>query len=246
MAVSRRFPAVTHPRVTWVQHDLSQGPLPASPAIMLSFGPIALALEQLAASASIGRVIAISSASTLFKKGSIDSDERELMERIETDEQRLITLCEERDVTLSLLKTTMIYGGGDANVNRLRALINALPVAPVVGSGLRAPVHAGDLADLAFRLLLQGSPAQGVWLLEGGERLTYPNLLRRITLTQSRRLRVIPVPLWLMRVALTIAHRVGRLRDVKTAMLARQADDLVVDDSPAREQLGWNPRRFSP
>jgi hypothetical protein len=29
-------------------------------------------------------------------------------------------------------------------------------------------------------------------------------------------------------------------------MLARQAHDLVVDDSPAREQLGWNPMRFSP
>jgi nucleoside-diphosphate-sugar epimerase len=169
------------------------------------------------------------------------------MAKIEADEQRLVALCEERGVLLSLFKTTMIYGGArDANVSRLRGLIEALPVVPVVGSGLRAPVHAKDLADLVLNLLSRGSAPGGRWLVEGGERLTYPNLLKAIARTRGRSVRIVPMPLWLMRLALGLAHRLGRLCDINAAMLARQADDLVVDDRPAREQLGWNPRRFSP
>jgi uncharacterized protein YbjT (DUF2867 family) len=91
-----------------------------------------------------------------------------------------------------------------------------------------------------------GGRSRGTWLLGGGERLTYPDMLRRIAAEQGHKARLVSTPAWLLRGALGAAHVLGRLRDVNAAMLARQAEDLVVDDRPAREQLGWNPRAFSP
>lgn len=49
-----------------------------------------------------------------------------------------------------------------------------------------------------------------------------------------------------MNLGIRSAHLAGRLTDIKPAMIRRQAMDLVVDDTPAREQLGWNPRPFRP
>jgi nucleoside-diphosphate-sugar epimerase len=247
IAVSRRAPTRSHPAVTWLQHDLAEGPVAADPGVLVSFGPVGLAAKQLAGSPGIGRVVAISSASTLFKSESTDPAERVQMESIRAEEQALGELCAARQATLSLFKTTMTYGGGrDANVQRLAGLIQRLPLVPVTGQGLRAPVHADDLAELALRMLGQGQASQGTWLLEGGERLSYPNVLRRIAEAQDRRVRILPLPGRWLAIALALAHRAGALRDVKPAMLARQAQDLVVDDRPAREQLDWSPRVFSP
>ncbi|NDY94982.1 hypothetical protein [Wenzhouxiangella limi] len=247
LAVSRKPPAQSRPGVTWLQHDLEQGPAPADPGALVSFGPVGLAAAQVEATPGIGRVVAVSSASTLFKSDSVDRQERALMDQIQADEQRLLDLCRRRDALVSLFKTTMIYGGGrDANVSRLAGLVQRLPLVPVAGRGLRAPVHADDLAALALAVLAMDERSQGRWLLGGGERLSYPDMLRRIAAAQGHSVRVVSTPAWLLRAALSAAHALGRLRDINAAMLARQAEDLVVDDRPAREQLGWNPRVFSP
>ena len=247
IAVSRKVPAKSDSGVTWLQHDLAESAVPANPSVLVSFGPVGLAAQQLAASASIGRVVALSSASTVFKSESGDATERALMHSIAADEQRLIELCKARNVSLDLFKTTMIYGGDeDSNVSRLGELIQTLPVLPVVGNGLRSPVHAQDLADLAIKALADSDASRGTWLLEGGERLRYRELLYRIAAARGRTTRVVQVPLAVVRATLTLAQWSGRLLDVNAAMLARQAEDLVVDDRPARKRLGWNPRRFSP
>jgi nucleoside-diphosphate-sugar epimerase len=247
LAVSRQSPTRSHPSVTWLQHDLARGAAPAAPGVLVSFGPVGLVATQVEATREPGRVVALSSASTLFKSESDDPKERALMEEISAQEQRLVDLCAERNAVLSLFKPTMIYGGGrDANVSRLAGLIRRLPLVPVAGSGLRSPVHADDLAALAWTVLSMGERSRGTWLLGGGERLTYPDMLGRIAAAQGCKARLLPVPARLLRAGLSVAHGLGRLRDLNAAMLARQADDLVVDDGPARERLGWNPRLFSP
>lgn len=247
LAVSRRRPERSAAGTTWLQHDLSAGPVPAMAAALVSFGPVGLALRQLEATPGVGRVLALSSASTEFKGDSADQAERAQMAEIGSAEARLSALCVERGVGLSLFKTTMIYGGGgDANVSRLAGLTARLPIVPVAGSGLRQPVHADDLAELALRALALDQRSFGTWLLGGGETLDYRAMLRRIASAQGRRTRILGVPAGLLKLGLACAHAFGRLRDVRPVMLERQALDLVVDDQPARECLGWNPRPFRP
>lgn len=246
IAISRCDPAQAWSHVTWMQHDLERAPADVRAGTLVSFGPLAHALSQVEQGIGLGRVIALSSASTVFKRRSADRTERRQMAGIIRCEEALIEACRERDIVLTLLKPTMIYGGGDTNVTRIAGLVSRMPVAPVAGRGQRAPVHADDLARLAVESAIAGPKSAGTWLLAGGETLTYPDLLRRVAASSGRNIRLLRLPAWLMNLGIRGAHLAGRMTDITPAMIRRQAMDLVVDDTPAREQLGWNPRPFRP
>lgn len=246
IAISRRNPDRAWPHVTWLQHDLERGPGDVRAGTLVSFGPLAHALSQVEQGIGLGRVIALSSASTLFKKGSSDRAERRRMAAMSQCEEALENACRQRDIVLTLLKPTMIYGEQDANVNRISGLVSRLPLVPVAGHGLRAPVHADDLARLVVQCVILGPKSAGTWLLAGGETLAYPDMLKRVAAAQGRPIRLLRLPAWLINLAVRSAHLSGRLSDIRPAMIERQRMDLVVDDTPAREKLGWNPRPFRP
>ncbi|MCH8478230.1 MAG: hypothetical protein LAT56_09825 [Wenzhouxiangella sp.] len=247
MAVSRRQPAHADNGAIWLQHDMDLGPAAVEPSVLVSLGPIRHALAQVEHGHRLGRVIALSSASTLFKTQSRDPVERDLMAELIELEQALEYACARRDIALTLLKPTMIYGGGkDRNVSRIGGLVARLGAVPYCGRGLRQPVHADDLAKLIVHCLKLGRLGAGKYLLGGGETLSYPELLRRIASARGRRLRLIRLPAFLVRPLLRVAHGLGHLTDIRPAMIDRQAMDLVVDDQPARERLDWHPRPFRP
>lgn len=214
---------------------------------MISAGPLRHAVIQAKACERLGRVVALSSASVLFKRRSPDRAERATIAALAAAERELDQLCATRAVPLTVLRPCMIYGGGnDANVARLRALIGRLPVVPVAGRGLRQPVYADDLAGVMVNALQRGAAAAGTFALGGGETLDYVQMLRRIGAADGRTVRTLRLPAGLLAAGLGIAHLAGRLRDVHATMLRRQAHDLVVDDQPARQALGWSPRPFRP
>jgi nucleoside-diphosphate-sugar epimerase len=247
VAVSRRAPSRLAPHVLWLQQDLDQEPASIETNVLISVGPLIHALRQLEQAPRLGRVIAISSASTEFKAHSRDENERALIARLIAQEQALIDACRQRGIVLTLLKPTMIYGGVDnANVARVGALGERLRCLPYCGRGLRHPVHADDLARQIQQCVIRSEATAGVWLVGGGEVLEYPAMLKRIASARGRSLRLLPLPLWLMRMVLSVAHRWGRLVDVRPVMLERQRMDLIVDDAPARERIGWEPRAFRP
>ncbi|MFU8833050.1 MAG: NAD-dependent epimerase/dehydratase family protein, partial [Wenzhouxiangella sp.] len=149
MAVSRQQPIQSAEHVIWLQHDLDQGPADVEPSVLISLGPLRHALDQVRTAGRIGRVIALSSASTLFKMSSSDPAERALMAELTETEESLTEACRAREIDLTLLKPAMIYGTDqNANVERVAGLIGRLRVAPYCGQGLRQPVHADDLARL--------------------------------------------------------------------------------------------------
>ena len=232
----------------WVVHDLAQSPAPIAWNTLISFGPVDHALRQVEAldgQASAQRVIALSSASPQFKANSADPAERDMMRRLLDTETQLQRACEARGLSLTLLKTALLYGGQpNANIDRLAGLMARLPWFPVVGRGRRHPVHVEDLAALVLRLTKLD--VTGSWALGGGEVLTYPAMLARIAHARGLPLRCIHVPLSLLRPMLAAAHAVGQLKDVRAVMLARQAEDLLVDDASARRDLGWRPGPFRP
>ncbi len=247
MAVSRQQPQRADGRVIWMQLDLSHGPVEAEASVLVSLGPIRHALAQVEKGRRLGRVVALSSASTLFKTQSSDPAERELMAELLSLEQALEQACRERDIDLTLLKPTMIYGGGrDGNVSRIGALVKHLGLVPYCGKGLRQPVHADDLARVVVDCLKLGRRAAGRYLLGGGETLDYPTLLKRVGSARGQVVKLVRLPVFLLKLMLKLAHLSGRMNDVRPAMLERQAIDLVVDDQPARERLNWRPRAFRP
>lgn len=247
MAVSRRQPRQSQPHVIWLQQDLDAGPAEVESSVLISLGPLVHALRQAEQAPRLGRVIALSSASTRFKAQSSDDGERALIVRLIELEADLQEVCRQRDIDLTLLKPTLIYGGeDDANVSRIGGLAARMKWLPYCGHGLRQPVHADDLARLIVDCLALGRQSAGSWLLGGGESLEYPAMLSRISSARGRSNRLLRLPLWAMKALLAAVHASGRMQDIRSVMLARQRVDLVVDDTPARERLGWQPRPFRP
>ena len=119
---------------------------------------------------------------------------------------------------------------------------------PVAGSasGLRQPVHADDLAAAAVAALTVIDRLPAELFLSGATTLTYREMLRRIAGAHGRKLRVLPMPLALLSGLLSLLRWLPGMREIKPEMLRRQNVDLVFDDAPARELLGYRPRAFRP
>jgi len=233
--------------VVGLQHDLDHTPVEVEASALISLGPLQHALDQVRSSRRLGRVVALSSASTRFKTHSPDVAERSLIAGLIEIENELSALCAQRGIVLSLLKPTMIYGSSDnQNVHRIARLGSRLRWLPYSGTGMRQPVHADDLAQVVIECLKRGEMAAGSWLLGGGETLNYPDMLRRIAAASGQTPRAVRVPAFLLKPILRLAHAFGRMRDIRPVMIDRQKIDLVVDNQPAREHLGWNPRAFRP
>ena len=251
-AVSRQPNASTQAHLHWHVWDLIDGPIDQPAEAVISLGPIQYVTDYLASyphPTPPQAVWALSSASTDFKHDSTNAQERSLMASILDREQALERDCRERGIHCQLFKTTLLYGRGDRNINRLAGLIRRLRWVPVVGAGLRAPVHVDDVATLIAQQLKawmrSGDLESGVWRLQGGEVLTYPQMLQAIA--DARGLKCMPVrlPLMPLRWGLSLAHGMGGLHDIEASMLERQQQGLVVDDRPARARLHWQPRGFS-
>lgn len=253
IAVSADVPDFSRPNLTWMQHDLTREHARVQGHVMVCADAQALPLaaRQARAMPTLRRIVALSSASVVFKQRSSDKGEREDVERLLESERSLAEMAEKRGIELTLLRPTLIYGGlGPSAIDGIRTWLTHRSWIPVAGQGLRQPVHADDLAALIRRLVAgagsEDGPSTETIALGGGETLRYPEFVRRIASGIGRDLKLIRLPAWLIAPVLRIAHRLGRFEAVTPTMVARQRMDLVVDDTAAREQLGWNPRPFRP
>lgn len=243
IAVSRRVPDFGRPNLTWLQYDLARETARVQAPVMVcaSAGALPGAARQARAMPSLRRIVAVASAAVRFDRHSREADRRRKADDMARAEEQLQDLCLRRDITLTLLRPTQVYGGADGSrFDEVERWIERRGWFPIAGNGLRQPVHAGDLAALLVRLA--GRPEAGVFELGGGETLAYPDFVRRIASAHGRRLRTVRVPAAL----LDPLVRILSAPRPRPGMAGRQNMDRVVDDTGARQALGWNPRPFRP
>ena len=251
-AITRRSPPEANgPALAWETLDLEQAFDPARPGpeTLIHAAPLWLLPPVLGALARSGlrRVVAFSSTSRFRKERSPNASERDLARRLSEAEAALTAVAAGHDVAWTLFRPTLIYGGGrDRNVSDLARLARRFGVVPVAGaaSGRRQPVHADDLAQACVRAL--GAPLTHgrSYDLAGGETLTYRAMALRVATAARPGARVVSLPPLAARVllaALSLAPGFGHLT---AAVANRMNEDLVVDDAPARADIGWEPRAF--
>jgi hypothetical protein len=189
-----------------------------SQSFWISFGPIWLFtyfLESLARLhperlSGLRGLVVCSSSSVITKRFSFNSYDRELVSKLRTAEERLIEVCLKLKISCRILRPTLVYGKvgpyEDNNLSRLLHLLDRLPCLPLPAeSGMRQPIHANQLAAVAFRLV-QDFVEYG-WDLSLPERielggdttLTYFQMIFLLQQTQSssssvRRCRLLPLP----------------------------------------------------
>jgi len=217
--------------------------------VLLSFGPVDLAAEWAPRCPRLSRVVCISTSSIHTKQNSPDASERALIARIFQAENDLKRHCTGHGIGLVLLRPTLIYGCGlDQNVSRIARLILRFHFFPVAGKaeGLRQPVHAADLAELAVKFVENEAPINLESDVGGGSVLTYREMVRRIFLAVGLKPRIVRLPVWLLVFLTRYLAWLPAMRGLNAGFVLRQNADQVFDDSRLRELMGFDPRPFEP
>ena len=217
--------------------------------VLLSCGPVELATQWAPRCPRLRRVVCISTSSVHTKRASPDAGERKLIGRICQAEDRLKSHCRERDIALSLLRPTLIYGCGmDQNVSRLARLIRRFHFLPVAGkaAGLRQPVHAKDLAQLAVSLAASEAAISVESAVGGGSVLSYRDMAQRVFTALGMKPRILEVSPGLLVLLARCVSWLPYVRGLNAGFVLRQNWDQVFDDSRLRELTGFRPRPFAP
>jgi nucleoside-diphosphate-sugar epimerase len=239
------------PEVDWFRGDLTQPDaleLPPYATLYCTADAIVVAdaLPRLF-NPSLRRIVIFSSTGVITKMESEIVAEREALRNLAAAEQKIVAACEQNNVAWTILRPTLIYAKGrDTNVTPLSRLIRRFGFMPLVGGapGLRQPVHAEDLAIGAVASASSPAAANKFYTLPGGETISYREMIGRIFDGLRMPRRTISVPPLLWRAAFGLAKPLFPHANV--AMGIRMMQDMTFDSTPAKQDFGWNPRKFNP
>lgn len=238
--------------VRWVAMDLARGEsaggwgaIEPAPCLFHT-APIWLLPGWLPRATGVRRLVAFSSTSRFTKQGSSSARERETARRLAEAEEALAKACRERGIRWTILRPTLIYGGGDRNVSDIARFVRRFGFFPIAGEGAgrRQPVHAADLAGACLAVLDIPATFDRAYEMPGGETLAYGDMVSRIARGVGRTPRLLRLPLPLLRRALAVASRLPGLGHVTPDMADRMDADLVFDGSDARRDFGYDPGPF--
>jgi len=150
-------------------------------------------------------------------------------------EQALTQLSRTSALEVVILRPPLVYGPGvKANFLRLlRTVDRGLPVPLGAIHNRRSLVYVDNLADAIATCLDRPAAANRTFLVSDGEDVSMPELIRRVAGALDRPVRLVGVPLWLLRFGARLLRR--------DADFERLAGDLAVDASAIRRDLGWQP-----
>jgi len=193
------------------------------------------------------RVVALSSTSLFIKEDSSDYGERHVAHRLAEGESALRAWAEARGIVWVILRPTLIYGlGRDKNLAEIIRFVRRWRFFPILGQadGLRQPVHAEDVAAACVSALTRPAAANRAYNLSGGETLSYREMVGRIFGAIGKSPRLVTIPRWLFRLAVTTVNLMPRYRHWTMEMAERMNRDLVFDHAEAARDLGYSPGLF--
>ena len=238
-----------HPDTLDMGADNSSSTISRGVDILVSCGPVELAVKAVKVCSDLERVVIFSTSSVFSKAGSADPVENDQIADILGGEAELSACCGEAGLALLYLRPTLIYGCGlDRNISRLAAWIRRHGWLPLAGqaTGLRQPVHADDLAEVAVRALLADPPLTLDSPACGGSTISYQHMAELIFDSLNKPRRIIGVPPGVLTALTGLVAKLPAFHGLNREMVRRQNTDLVFDDSPLREALDYNPRPFQP
>jgi len=195
----------------------------------------------------VQRIVALSSTSRFTKIRSSSLEEQALARRLAEGEDRIIEWAQARGVEWTILRPTLVYGGGrDKNVAEIARFIRRFGFFPLLGAanGLRQPVHAEDVATACAAALKPRGNGGRAYDLSGGETLTYREMVSRVFVALGRRPKFVTVPLPAFRFLGNCLRLFPHYRHWTAAMAERMNQNLTFDHSAAAHELNFLPRAF--
>lgn len=202
---------------------------------------------ELMHSHDVKRLVAISSTSVVTKINSSDPEEKAISEKLIKAEECVKHWAIENNIELVILRPTLIYGcGRDKNISEISRFINRWGFFPVFGQalGLRQPIHARDVASACYAALISSNVKSSLYIISGGEILTYREMVERVFHALKKKPRLITIPLIFFKVAIGLIRLIPRYRYWSFAMAKRMNSDLVFDHNEAARDFNFSPSNF--
>jgi len=204
----------------------------SSSTLLLCFAPIWILVNYLESlpfiPSTLARIVCISSTSAFTKANSDDSWERNYAQRFRAAELSLKHLFNETQVELVILRPTMIWGNmRDKNISSLINIASSLGVIvlPALGTGLRAPIHARQLFDIAIDCLCVNGP--GTYNVAGPEELPYHQLCKLSFVWLGLNPCILTLPTALLAISIDILRFLFRKPYLNKSSFLRISQDLV-------------------
>ena len=143
-----------------------------------------------------------------------------------------------------ILRPSLIFGPGDEFTTSVAALVRTMPVIPVIGSGNNRlqPIHVDDVAR-CIALSVSGNIRGNRTIEIGGpEQLSYNEIVSVVGRTLGRKVRKVNVPLWKMRLPVTIMEKVTPRAPINRAMLQLVTLRNVAEPDSVERVFGFRPK----
>ncbi len=222
-----------------VMNDAAQNPLALFRATNLD---ATLNLARQAAQAGVKRFVFISSIKvngegrdTPYRETDVPAPEEAYAISKWEAEQGLRKIAADTGLEIVILRPPLVYGPGvRANFFQLmRAVERGWPLPLGAIRNHRSLLYLGNFVD-AIRLSVEHPDAAGqTFLLDDGQAVSTPELIRAVARAKGRSARLLAVPVGVLKLA-------GSLLG-KHAAVARLTSSLFVDSSAIRSRLGWTP-----
>ena len=150
-------------------------------------------------------------------------------------EQELHKISDTTGIEVVILRPPLVYGPGvKANFIRLFKIVERgipLPLSSI--KNRRSFIYLGNLIDAIITCMTNPNAAGKTFLVSDGEDVSTPELIRRLGAASGRRALLLPVPVWIMKMAGRIT---GKYDEVE-----RLVGSLTVDISKISKELKWKP-----
>ncbi|PMQ14342.1 N-acetyl-alpha-D-glucosaminyl-diphospho-ditrans,octacis-undecaprenol 4-epimerase [Pseudomonas sp. AD21] len=150
-------------------------------------------------------------------------------------EQKLRALSSTTSMEVVIIRPVLIYGPGvKANfLSMMNWIHKGVPLPFGAIHNKRSLVALDNVVDLIVTCLSHPAAADQIFLVSDGQDVSTTELLRKTGEALNQRARLIPLPVWMMKVlALSLGRR---------ALSQRLFDSLQVDISKNRQLLDWTP-----
>ena len=142
-----------------------------------------------------------------------------------------------------ILRPSVIFGPGDAFLNKLAGMARQAPVLPIFGTGATRlqPVFVGDVAEACARVLADPTTRGQVYELGGPRVYPYRELVRLVLDRIGGRTALIPVPfpVWDILACVMTLHPNPPLTRDQVKLMKR--DNVVGERALALDDLGIRP-----
>jgi len=150
-------------------------------------------------------------------------------------EQELHKISDTTGIEVVILRPPLVYGPGvKANFMQLFKIVERRIPLPLLNiKNRRSFIYLGNLIDAIITCMTNPNAAGKTYLVSDGEDISTSELIRRIGAASGRRAFLLPVPVWILRMA-------GRITG-KSNEIERLVGSLTVDISKICKELEWKP-----